>query len=674
MNLAPLSHESCPVPGSLLDALRAEREALRQSLGALAVQPAVPLVGGVRLFAEPGACVYRFETDLELLLPDGTGVTIEAKGLRAGGEVTDHDPGLGSLECVLRENLGDSLPEARLEFGSTALLDLLIARLEELARGISPDLGPACPERRRLEQAFAFLSGEARAGAPVELSRAGLSESQAAAVGFLLGQRVGYLWGPPGTGKTRTVGHLVHALVDRGERVLLTAHTNIATDTALLRFLDEGLLEPGQVVRVGYRCEALERFGVGLDEVVHRQVRAEQPSLALDIRELCLELAGAAQRPLPDLLSPRTPLGRMLRMAKEAARGADGLDPALARRLGELLEAVEKAERRAVEGAAVVASTLTGLYTKRVLRGLRTDALVLDEASIASLALCLVAAYAADTRAIAVGDFMQLPAIVRAEQPAARKWLGSHVFASAGCDRPDSEHPLRVMLDEQHRMAPQISATVSQVFYGGRLRDAGSVRARAEPGPAVLLLDTSRLGARTELSPSSSKRNPGHAELVARLVETASSREIAVIAPYRAQVRAVRDRLRERAPKLLSTGRVEVFTVHRFQGRDKELVFFDTTEGPGSLCRFLDENHNPDAPNLVNVALSRARRRLVVVANLAHLTARLGRHSMLGRVLASLRLGGCLELEAGDPRDEEALGRFLESKEGPADTELSRSS
>ncbi|MGI5863062.1 MAG: AAA domain-containing protein [Myxococcales bacterium] len=670
MTLAPLFQE-------LLDALRAEREAVRKSLGALEAQPSVPLCDGVRLFAEPGACVYRFQTELEFLIADGTRITIEAAGLRASGEVTDHDPGQGFLECVLRENLGELVPEGLLEFESTLLLDLLAAHVQSLARDAADSGDLPSLELRRIEQAVAFLTGRAPPGPPIELTRPGLSRSQAAAVGFLLGQRVGYLWGPPGTGKTRTVAHLVHALVERGERVLLTAHTNIATDTALLRFLEEGQLEPGEVVRVGYRCEALAKYAVGLDEVVDRQVRSRQPDLARDIREACVELAGALKRPRPDLDSGRTPLGRVLRMAQKAVRSGEEIDPALTRRIAELLDAVEEAEQRAVDEAAVVASTLTGLYTKRVLRELHTDALVLDEASIASLALCLVAACAAEKRAIAVGDFMQLPAIVRAEQPAARTWLGSHVFASAGCDRPESDHPLRVMLDEQHRMAPQISATVSQVFYGGKLRDGDSVCARTEAGPAVLVLDTSRLGARTELSETSSKRNPGHADLVARLVETANSREIAVIAPYRAQVRAVRDRLRARAPKLLSSGRVEVFTVHRFQGRDKELVIFDTTEGPGSLCRFLDENHNPDAPNLVNVALSRARSRLVVVANLAHLTASLGRHSMLGRVLASLRLGGCLELEAGDERDErdeEALRRFLGSAKAPADTEPSRSS
>lgn len=81
-----------------------------------------------------------------------------------------------------------------------------------------------------------------------------------------LGSEITFLWGPPGTGKTYSIAHLVASLVDLNESVLVTSHTHAAVEQALLALIkkpdaqlgrkggplyDHPLVAAGRILKVG---------------------------------------------------------------------------------------------------------------------------------------------------------------------------------------------------------------------------------------------------------------------------------------------------------------------------------------------------------------------------------------------------------------------------------------
>lgn len=79
-----------------------------------------------------------------------------------------------------------------------------------------------------------------------------MSDEQIASVNNLLVNPVGYVWGPPGTGKTRHVlAETVAHMMQKGKRVLVTAATNLAVDNALDAILRVSGVQKKDALRIG---------------------------------------------------------------------------------------------------------------------------------------------------------------------------------------------------------------------------------------------------------------------------------------------------------------------------------------------------------------------------------------------------------------------------------------
>jgi superfamily I DNA and/or RNA helicase len=274
-------------------------------------------------------------------------------------------------------------------------------------------------------------------------------------------------------------------------------------------------------------------------------------------------------------------------------------------------------EARVVKEARVVLCTLANAYISPHLGGERFDVLIAEEAGMATLPPLFYAASLCDRRAIMVGDPRQLPPIVQSSDPGVTRAIGRNIFDVTVPDPMTS--PIVAMLDVQYRMHPAIGALVGELFYGDRLvHDAvgvGDIVERAPfPGRAVVVVDVKSTCERS--AKGTSRVNSVSAERTAELaVEavTAGATSIAVITPYAAQASEIR--------KLLAARRigdaVECSTIHRFQGRECDVVIIDLVDAhpmrPSALVA--------DAPNLLNVSISRARGKLVIVADVAYFEA-----------------------------------------------------
>jgi very-short-patch-repair endonuclease len=99
--------------------------------------------------------------------------------------------------------------------------------------------------------------------------------------------------------------------------------------------------------------------------------------------------------------------------------------------------------------------------------------------------------------------------------------------------------------------------------------------------------------------------------------EATGSINVAIICPYRAQVRLLRRWIREErraATSPFQSTQIEAGTVHQFQGSDADVVIFDLVDGEGrpDLGTLLRDD---TGMRLVNVAITRAKGKLIVIAD-----------------------------------------------------------
>lgn len=309
------------------------------------------------------------------------------------------------------------------------------------------------------------------------------------------------------------------------------------------------------------------------------------------------------------------------------------------RRLAEIQDLLEELQRNILREAKVVGATLSRLVLLEDLYRMNFDTVVVDEASMVPLPNLWFASVLATRRVVVTGDFRQLPPIATADDkeryPKASYWMRRDIFSEAGVvdrtGRVNHSDQRLVALRKQYRMHPSIGDLVNALVYhrdGNPLEHCVSldmvdtvVQAGPGNGSALVLCDTSGVDPWcARFSASYSRYNVYSAVTAVRLAAAAIKDgvdRVGIVAPYRAQVRLIRSLMEEQK---LPADRIQVATVHRFQGDERDLIIFDLVDGPPyNVGRLLTGKFPSDATRLLNVACSRARGKLVVVAHMHHL-------------------------------------------------------
>lgn len=428
--------------------------------------------------------------------------------------------------------------------------------------------------------------------APVGSWHAHLNDSQKEAVEFALSAYdLAVIHGPPGTGKTTTVVELIIQAILRGEKVLACAPSNTAVDNLLERLIAAGQ----KVVRIGHPARVSEALrDYTLDGIVETHESMKVVKEMVREAEQIFRQAGKWTR------------AKRVRGQRQEMRGD-------ARRLmsdAKLLEA--QVVQWVLDKADVICATST--FNEDLLGDRWFDLVVIDEACQTTEPGCWVPLLRCQ-KVVLAGDHQQLPPTVLSSEAAQQGFAVSLMERQLGLHGEAISRQLKV----QYRMHQQIMDFSSREFYDGHLvaddsvarhrlcdlRDVEPSELTTEP---VMFVDTAGANWDEEKEPEGrSRRNPREAEWVVRKISQLrsaglSADQISVIAPYAAQVRLIRD--------LDGGSGVEIDTVDGFQGRENEAVIISLVRSNDrGEIGFLGDRRR------MNVALTRARRKLIVIGD-----------------------------------------------------------
>lgn len=255
------------------------------------------------------------------------------------------------------------------------------------------------------------------------------------------------------------------------------------------------------------------------------------------------------------------------------------------------------------------------------------DMVIIDEASQCDVASALPLIMRAK-QLVVIGDPMQLKHIssvnveeeneikkaLNIEDKAFVKYadcsLWDYCQGFISCSTRGLTHP--VMLQNHYRCHPNIIGYSNDVFYSGRLGCALQVKTDTSRfkwnQQGIVIIDVK--GKQTNDNVNINEQEVSKAIQIATFVaQNSSNISIGIVTPFRHQA----ERINSLIPSQYAD-RIEANTVHKYQGDEKDVMIYSlvvTDNSPEKKIKWIDYS----VPNLVNVAVTRAKSTLYVVCN-----------------------------------------------------------
>jgi len=250
------------------------------------------------------------------------------------------------------------------------------------------------------------------------------------------------------------------------------------------------------------------------------------------------------------------------------------------------------------------------------------DLLVVDEASQCSIAQILPLAYRA-RRIVVIGDPNQLTPIVKLNRghlatiadacgttEAVMRLSSSSALTDSAFTAYAARGPRSHLLDEHYRCHPQIAAFINEHFYAGALRVLTDLSTFDEKPCGLSFVN---VDGRTERASASGVFNIAEADAITSWVQAYPhvTGTLGIVTPFAAQVDLIRSRLRMAlGAEGFAKAHMTIGTAHAFQGGECDVVLFSLVLANGAplgTAGWVESQRN-----LINVAVSRAKRALVV--------------------------------------------------------------
>ena len=392
-----------------------------------------------------GGYIYNFDLDAELYLAEDSPVTVTVGLDSISGVVLlcENFQIIVALEKIPYADKSLRIPKADISAEPWKLLEKLNLRLGRI--GANNKI------------ALALIKDGPRLAKPGDLSD--IQKGQKNAYIHTLKSPITVIWGPPGTGKTYTMAKISAEFLRRGKSVLIVSHSNVSVDNVAKQIFNQvkdgplfGLLKESKILRYGYvRDEELQKNDyITSFKVV---IKNSEDKYRFDkYRKLTAEAENSNDSDIQQ---------KIIRINQS---------------IKEIKSKHKETEKKLVANAQLVATTVSKIYADSLFENITYDVVMFDEISMAYVPQIVAAASFATKRLICVGDFRQLAPIVQEKN--AKAVLGKDLFEYLNISKGFREinpHPWLIMLDEQRRMHPAISAFTSRFVYNGLLKNHSSV-------------------------------------------------------------------------------------------------------------------------------------------------------------------------------------------------------